>query len=406
MLKPCDVLIVSINAKGHYIASLLSQKGYQVTLLNLPVKNLNIEDLIGPFDFFENSTNSLQEAFLNSFIHFQNSTAGFTLWSSLGPIDFQSFIKNYSLAKQGLDASNIEYLSNVNLLSPAERKDLKTHLNQLPHSQNWLSKLAHQISSSQFQLESYNLETTQTKVLPFFNKKKSAQPSQNSLKNSLTWCLKNKVQVINIDNITALKASHLVYFNSETKQEESLSAKKIIWTLSSEETQDLLPSVFSTLYLKTAKPLWQWTKFCLHLDEKYIFDFNTHSFLMINNLELNFSGDNLGIIKKTSLSNIWNLWLSVPNAKTDIKEITQAAHSFFKQRIPQLKIKKIQISSNKASLFPVFDNLDQTHTQKIKDLYFCNFETCPNLDWPNFLKFQKNMSEVISKQLPQGEIYD
>lgn len=403
MSSSSDVLVVSLAGKGHYIASLLSQKGHSVTLLNLSINNLNLEDLIGPFDFFENLTDPLQEAFLNSFIHFQKAPSGFTLWTTSGPIDFQSFIKNYSLEQEGLDADNIEYLSNVNLLSSEERKTLRFNLSKLPHSENWLSKLAHQLPSSRFQLKSYNLETTETKALPFFNKKKIAHPAHNSLDNSLHWCKKNKVTVINIDNILSINSNSITYINSETKQTDKLAAKKFIWTLNSQETQHFFPKIFSKLYKKLLIPLWKWTKISLQLSENNIPNFNNHSFIMLNKPELNFGGDNLGIIKKTNLPNVWNLWLSVPQKTPKQERINRASVNFFIKRIPQLKIIKSSVSSNNAPpLYPVFDALKTGHTHTINNFYFCNFEVCPNLDWHNFLNFQKNISKKICKQLSQG----
>lgn len=406
------VFVVSLYGKGHYIASLLSQKSYKVTLLNLQMssstQNLNIENLIGPFDFFENTTDSLQEAFLNSFIHFQNTASGFTLWLPSGPIDFQSFIKSYALDNCGLNAENIEYLSNVNLLSREEKNNLRTSLDQLSYSENWLSKLAHQLISSKFQLQMYSLEKTTTKALPLFNKKKIAQATYKTLNNSLEWCKANGVNVVNIDNtLSFLKQKNRIqnihYVNTETKQEEKFSPNQIVWTLNSQETKNFYPEIFPLLYKNKLTPIWQWKKITLHFDEKYIPDFSNPSFLMINNTELNFSGDNLSIVKKTALPNVWNLWLCIPQQSPSDEAIKKAIPHFFKDRIPQLKITKINIPKHESNiLFPVFDVVTNAHIKPTINLHFCNFEACSNLDWPSFLNFQKNMTKTIEKQLTRG----
>lgn len=412
MSSPPRIFIVSLYGKGHYIASLLSQEGYSVILLNLQDlqfdQHLNIENLVGPFDFFEDTTDSLQEAFLNSFIHFQNTSSGFTLWPPSGPIDFQSFIKHYALDSYGLNAENIEYLSNVSLLSSTEKNHLRKSLNQLPHSENWLSKLAHQLPGSTFQLQTYDLEKATTKALPLFNKKKIAQAAHNTLQNSLDWCTANSVNVINIDKTLSFiqkknNIQNINYTNTETKQKENVSSDQLVWTLNSQETKNLCPDIFPLLYKKILTPLWQWQKITLHLDEEYIPHFSNQSFLIINNKTLPFSGDNLGIVKKTALPNIWNLWLCLPQQQPSEEVIKNAIPYFFKERIPQLKIKKIDIPKNNPTpLFPVFDTLDNPHTKTITNLHFCNFETCSNLDWPSFLNFQKNINNKIKKQLEKG----
>lgn len=415
MFSSPSIAVVSLYGRGHYIASLLSQKGYSVNLFNFQdlqaSHDLNIESLMGPFDFFEDTTDTLQEAFLNSFIRFQKTSSGFTLWPPSGPIDFQSFIKHYALDNYGLSAENIEYLSNVNLLSSNEKNHLRKNLNRMSHSENWLSKLAHQLPSSTFQLQAYNLEKVTTKVLPFFNKKKIAQSAHNTLQNSLDWCKANKVNVINIDDSLSFvqkknSIQNISYTNTETKQKESIPAAQLVWTLDSQETKNFCPKAFPLLYKKVLTPLWQWKKITIHLDEKYIPNFSNQSFLIINNKKLSFSGDNLGIVKKTALSNCWNLWLCLPQSQISEKIIKNAIPYFFKERIPQLKIKKIDIPKHSPSpLFPVFETCNNTHKKTISNFHFCNFEVCSNLDWPSFLNFQKNISNVIQKQLEKGS-YD
>ncbi|MBE8221732.1 MAG: hypothetical protein HAW60_03275 [Bdellovibrionales bacterium] len=406
--KP-HIFVVSLYGKGHYIASLLSQEGCSVSLLNLqnpqPNQCLNIENLVGPFDFFEDTSDSLQKDFLNSFINFQNTSSGFTIWPKSGPIDFQSFIKNYALDSCGLNEENIEYLSNVNLLSFEEKNHLKKNLNHLDHSENWLSKLSHQLSASLFKLQDYNLEETITEAMPLFNKKKIAICSHNNLQNSLDWCVSNNVNVINIDkdlSITKNKNSiqSISYTNAETKQKESIAADKVVWTLNSQETKNIFPKIFPLLYKKALTPLWQWQKITTYIDEEYIPEFSNQSFLMINDKRLSFYGDNLCIVKKTSLSNIWNLWMCLPQQIPSEKIIKDSILNFFKDRIPKLKIKKIDVPKNSNTpLFPVFDNFNNLYTKTINNFYFCNFEACSNLDWPSFLNFQKNINNKIQKQI-------
>ncbi|MBE8162834.1 MAG: hypothetical protein HAW63_02480 [Bdellovibrionaceae bacterium] len=412
MSSSSRIFVVSLYGKGHYIASLLSQEGYSVSLLNLqdpqPSYCPTMESLAGPFDFFEGTTNPLQEAFLNSFFRFKNSTSGFTLWLPSGPIDFQSFIKHYALDSCGLHAENIEYLSNTYLLSPSEKTYLRKSLSQLPHSENWLSGLAHQLPSSTFSLQPYDFKNTITKALPLFNKKKIISATQNTLQASLDWCATNKVEVINIDSqLSFSKIKNNIetidYTNAETKQKSKIPVSQIVWTLNSQKTKNFFPKIFPLLYKEVLKPVWQWQKITLHLNETSIPDIPTSSFLLLNNPMLYFAGDNLGIVKKTSLPNVWSLWLCLPQQRPSEKIIKAAIPYFFKKRIPQLKIQKIDIPKhNPSPLFPVFEHSRTPHTKNINNLHFCNFEASSNLDWPNFLNFQKNIANRIKKSLKKG----
>lgn len=405
-----NIVVVSLFGRGHYIASLLSQNNYKVKLLNLSSPDLypvNIENVIGPFDFFKNHLDSLQNAFLASFIKFQNTSSGFTLWPKLGPIDFQTFIKNYSIEHCGLSVENIEYLGNTHLLSPKEKKTLQTSLDDMPHLKNWLSKLAHQLPSSKW-LDNYDLKTNTTKILDFFNKKQVAQASCNTLQNSLDWCRSNAVEVISVEaDLSISKKANQIqsisYTNTENKQKETAFCDQLIWTAHSQETKDLCPKVFLDLYQKALSPEWQWQKITTHINEQYQPDFTNDSFVMINDLELNFSGDNLVIVKKTAMPNVWQLWMLLPYKYSPDLMIKDTFDTFFKDRIPKLKIEKIDLpEKNAKSFFPVFAAHKNAFEKTTNNIHFCNFEHCHNLDWSGFLNFQKQMGETILTKNNKG----
>lgn len=399
-----NIVVISLFGRGHYIASLLSQNNYKVKLINLSgpkLQSANIENIIGPFDFFKNYLDSLQNAFLDSFIKFKNTSSGFTLWSKLGPIDFQSFIKNYSIENCGLSVENIEYLANANLLSSKEKKNLQASLSDMSHLKNWLSKLAHQLPSSRWQLDSYDLKKSNTNILDLFNKKQIAQAACKTLQNSLDWCQSNSVEVISVDDdLSILKKSNKIqsisYTNLKNKKKETILCDQVIWTAHSKETKSLYPKIFLDLYKKALVPQWHWQKITIHINSKYQPDFINDSFVMLNNLELNFSGDNLAIVKKTVMPDVWQLWMLLPYKHKSNLMIKNAANAFFKERIPKLKIEKIDIpDKNVKSFFPVFSADDKICEKTINNIHFCNFEHCHNLDWPGFLNFQKNMANKI-----------
>jgi hypothetical protein len=238
-----DVIVVSAFYRGQAVAVELARRGMSVTLLDLThaLGRWILEDVEGPFGYLadENLLPS-QSEFLAQSDALIPVPESLTVWCESGPVELKG------------------------PTWPLHEPQWKPRLSQLQEA----------FGSSSFAApEMAPLDLTRA----FFVR----HPTRPGFENSLDWCRRNQVRVVEQARIMDASASSrniLEAFEIQKKDEKSseiLRASQFLWALSLAETafiqKNLVQKMFkgsifrSELSIDTYSPDWNWVRFRVHL---------------------------------------------------------------------------------------------------------------------------------------------
>ena len=389
-----DVLIVSLYGRGQWLALECQKKGLDVALLDLTplMSGWSIEDMEGPFGVFAERHTPSQMARLADEGPLILSDRGYVLWPKSGPLEFKGPLGMFQIKKTHIPDVVIDYLRMADDLS-GQFSDLSFQVEHLPFQQNWLAHLAHQISASVFMENTKGLSFG--RPLPLvksfyyrrFHKKIKSSSKQNISDITFLPSFKRNIQIMG----SSSRLEGIVY----QKNEEFLG-KRVVWMLSSQETCFCFGENAQMLFPKgPITPQWYWSKYRIDLKDGDLPECMPDHFVMVEDIVLPWTHDNLYILQKTLREHVFDVWIRLPVSqrfqKEYVQDYGQALCEHLQNRIPSLKPsiqdwpKEVLEENHQLGpcIFGVYDLKDRFSLKraKLENVIFEGPEVWTSLGW-------------------------
>ena len=334
-----DILIVALYGRGQWLALECQKKGLDVALLDLTplMSGWSMEEREGPFGVFAERHTASQMARLADEGPLVLSDRGYVLWPKSGPLEFKGPLGMFQMKKVHIPDVVIDYLRMADDPS-GQFSDLSFQVEHLPFQQSWLAHLAHQISASVFMENTKGL--SYGRPLPLvksfyyrrFHKKIKSSSKQNLSDITFLPSFKRDMHLLGQHSLEGVAY----------QKSKELQGQRIVWMLSSQETFFCFGQDAQLLFPKgPITPQWYWSKYRVGFKDSDLPAFMPDHFVMIEDVVLPWTHDNLCILQKTLRENVFDVWIKLPVSqrfqKAYIQNHGQALCEHLQSRIPNSK---------------------------------------------------------------------
>lgn len=319
MEKLSDIVIVSAFGRGSWLASQLAARGLSVELMDLSSQlgKYDSSELDGPIGVFgmDKFLDHQKERLLED-APYTKVKEGFTVWLDDGPIEMGSLQGLHRLKEKGISNDVIDFLKNESLSdSKANTASLKFFSEQ-PFKETWLlglSRLARVNSSLDTSTFSSRKE-----ILSLFSEYGFRRTSHDTLKKSFEKTKERGIQTLSSSRVLDISIHSKVFEGIEVSGEKSglIRGSQLIWALTSEETKKLSVKVFETLFAKNSVEAdWYWAAFNLRSQETLETRIIPERFLILENLYLPWTHENLVFVERWSDREFFKMWVKIPTSQ-------------------------------------------------------------------------------------------
>lgn len=319
-LNAYDVIVVSVEGRGHWLAAELRKERLTVLLIDV-TKSLGVwppEDREGPFGVFR--VEGFAESFLERLAHddaTENVANGFCFWPRSGPLELKGPLTHYQWSRQGFDETWLERLSHGEKPAAASTSDgvLKA----------WPAALAQQLAST-IQRPAYRaLEAG--RPLPIAATFGVRFATRAGLVKSLDWlrsldvAVADDLEILDLSFKARREISGLEVKGSRTADGKKaagapsgvITCDQMIWTLTGGETRFLSDRLAEHLYPKgIAEPEWCWVRYRLDVRESAELAVLPLHVVMIDDLESPWTHSNVVVLQKTPSPRALDAWIRIP----------------------------------------------------------------------------------------------
>lgn len=412
----CQVAIVSIFGRGHWLSVELARLGVSVTLFDVThlMGRWAPEDGEGPFGFFKAS--SLKESQMERLLEDDPPVlvgSGFTIWLPDGPVELKGPTADLRLKHWGMSPEAIDYISgrssSVVKASALARKSF---------DETWLAHLAHSFSSVISTLLPESLSVSLKRDL--FSSFMIRQATRGGLEKSLKWCESFGVKVYRnaeIKDIAFHDRKDLEGFAVKTDRPGLFRAEKFVWCLSSEETGMLGSQVQENLYpLGAVEPEWIWIRYRLRMENQAKGATNSalglplHS-VIISDLHLNWVCENMIILQRTVVADTFDAWIRIANThrfqSQYLEEKGREICHRLEAKIPEQKISLSELPAETQMTFlqlgparhPLFSRgkRETKPAKKLSNVHYDSPQTWEALGWEGQFASQEEILKDLSQ---------
>ncbi len=363
-----DVVIASAYGRGHWLASHLSEQGWNVSLLDFTkaLGPFTPEDYEGPFGLLETDlisgsqkshwstelgTNSVEQ------IH-----KGYTIWLKDGPLEGASQLSTFHTQERSLSLAVRNYLHMVGDLSDIRLKTERAQLTKLPFENSWLVRFMHQFHSNEYRDHVHSLDSDH--AAPFFSRYYVRNLESDSHKKSLQTLRALNVEVIEDPEIISAKINSDEQVILSAKHGE-VETRSFVWGLTSSETEKVAKEFFKSYYRsKKLFSLWQWRKFIVSFEEQPTEV--PQCFVLLNDPHLPWTHTNAVSVRTTN--EYWVCWMRLPSHQSSSAYFEEQASELLavvNQRLPWTE-PTVRYSGDSTPAWQVYDQSEKkTLKQKI-----------------------------------------
>jgi hypothetical protein len=415
-LKKYDVAVVGSFYNVSWVASELSRQGWSVLYidLNAGLGRWPMEDIEGPFGFFTSETlNPFYVEKLNNEESLVSQDSGFTICLGSGPLEFKSSFIQYQLKELGVAG---EFITRLESSTENYYQSSQKSLNRNDHfEKSWLEFLTRSLSSQKDVAfgDSVSCEFPLPLMNPFFTR----FLSRRSLERNNQWLSRQNIDAFEQTQILDFALSgHSEIHGFEAKGEINgvNNFKALVWGLSSEETYYYRPQLGKILFPKgVIEPVWTWARYSVEIvPNRETQQLPNHS-IWIEDVYGPWTHENLLIWQRTSMENLYDVWLLIPNNQRFNKDYIK----YYGEKITQKWVKRFETSQSKVHNFPqeyVYTYQDlgpsrwvrfpSTHSKNIeskefKNVYFNNYEIWDQLNKETQYQSQRQLIGKVTDKL-------
>ena len=408
-----DVVIVSAFGRGNWLASRLAVEGMKVVLVDVS-EHMGFwtpEDWEGPFGFFRSER--LQQSQLERLIEDdpeESVDTGFTVWLKSGPIEMKGPLADFSLDTLGASKTAQGYLLRYDSLSADQRKLLQKDLVKIDFAKAWIAHLAHQFSTNALSIEKSSFSLT-GEPLPIFAPFYFRRVSRHGLRRGLDLLENKGVKVFSPAKVVDIAIAKGTVEGIEIESDFSgvLFANNFLWMLSSEESERLGENVRAKFFPQGwLEPDWFWMRFGLDIENAVPPPFLPNHFLVIEDLNLTWTHENLLCCQKSVKEGLLDVWARIPTRqrfhRTYMEDIVDRACKLLSARL-SLPVKCVRMpqdylydqSQIGPARFPVFspNKLARFAPHEYENCYYDSPETWGGLDWHSQFRSQAMIAQKL-----------
>ncbi len=388
-----DVLIVSLYGRGHWMAWDLADRGLKVQLVDLSesMGRWTPEDWEGPFGFSQGEgLLPSQLARLQEEDDLDSVHDGFTLWTPSGPVDtrgpLSQHFQNGILNKNAFES---------------QARDFKII---------WPGLLSRSLSSNVY-FEHFSALDSPSHLdmfQPFF----VHRVTRRGLQKSLDWCKQKGVEVFQSASLRDIQTEGSQISGVEISSEFKgvLQAQQYVWCLTSAETKKVESKAAKTLYPSGILEMeWSWIRYRFSFDaDIYQKVIPTHA-VMIDDLNVPWTHNNLLILQKTVKPQHCDLWMRLPThhrfQRAYLEDMGAKAKELLLRRLPTDKIEILEMPQDYLydfeelgpSLFPVYNRTakEKFEPRNFKNVFYDGPEHWLGLDWMNRFRYQSQLTDKL-----------
>lgn len=426
-LKKYDVAVVGSFYNISWVASELARQGWSVLYIDLHtgLGRWPMEDIEGPFGFFTSETlNPFYVEKLNNEEALVSQDAGFTICLGSGPLEFKSSFIQYQLKELGITNEFVARLeSSTDNYYKSSQKLYEQYKNEdQPFEKFWLEFLTRSLCSQKDVAFGDKVECEFP--LPLMNPFFTRFLSRRSLERNHQWLTRQNIDTFEQTQVLdfVLSGSHEIH-GFETKGEINgvSNFKTLVWGLSSEETYYYKPPLGKILFPKgVAEPVWTWARYTIEISvNRETRQLSNHS-IWIEDLYGPWTHENLLIWQQTSLENLFDVWILIPNNQRFNKDYIK----YYGEKITQKWGQRFGTSQAKIHNYPqeyVYTYQDlgpsrwvrfsQDHHKQIesavfKNVYFNNYEIWDQLNKETQFQSQYKLIHKVVDKLKKETMKD
>lgn len=396
-LKPLyDVVLVSAFGRSELLALELAQRGFKVAVLDLTSsflkRGVDLRDVEGPFPMVTPSPSFPSHMDWMVAHSSGELDRGFSIWLKSGPVELRGPLSNYYSERDAAVSVLKEYLAKK-LQSVSSKTLFGKQYGTLPFEENWLIHLAHSLPYSEMLMHRQS---------GYFGDPFPLNQSSQLLRLNDTSLSDLKASAIHagVDYLENTTMESLVLEGRELRAIQ-LEGQKLLrslffgWSLSQEETFFLSPSVFKSLYNQEEPTLsdWKWQRIALETNQEH-FQAMPDSFLMIENPQWFWSGENFVLFKKVDASQ-WDLWTRVPRHYPSPDRVVAQIQKYLEQRMGHFEGRLAWADSSKVSFFPIYEKGKRKSVKlpRLKNLVYEGVDAFERLDLSH--RFQKQVHSLF-----------
>lgn len=403
-----SVSIVSVYGRSIWLASELSRKGFDVTLVDVTASlgRWSPEDREGPFGYFSSEyITSTQEERITAEDYIDPVTDGLVLWTDEGPRDFKGAISRHWLKQVDPLGFQRDYITQFHKLNSSKKKEMQKDLNSMSFEETWISLLSHQLASTEYadNINSFNSSCP----LDFFNSYYVKRTSRRSVHKIFDWCETQGIKVIRGHKIgdLAFEQGKLKVIEIENSDVGTLTSDYYVWALSSSETQFSFKKAYESIFEnKINQSQWYWTRYRTEISNEQIFETLPKKFLIIEDKDLSWTHENLLLLQKTETGKQIDVWLRIPTEHRFhldyLKEIENKVVNILTNKLPSTEIKitehpqeyNYSYSQLGPEVFPVYEEGFKSIGSSIKNVFLDGPE-----HWVQFSTFGRfsNQTQIL-----------
>lgn len=412
MKKP-RVAIFSCFDRGQWLAAALSEKNYEVKLFDVShfMGRWTPEDWEGPFGLFHlESLTQLQNERISEQDYFETVDEGLVLWLKDGPLELKGPLALYNMESLGLRDSYEKLLS---YYKSGHWQDLKQYVESESFDKTWLIYFATFLAANHYQPGDFSLETYKD-ILTLTSPYSIRRSTRKGLEKSLQWCESKGVQCyrdVEIKDISTIRK------NCDSVEVTGpwsgvVDADYYVWMLTGEETLRFDESVVVKLFPQgILNSEWAWVRYRFALDNKDLYSSLPLKFIIIDDIYLPWTHDNLIIVQKGVSQGDMDVFVRVPTHhrfhKQYLENMADKLYQALFQRLPTESLKISDLPQDYhytmedlgPPRFPIYDTrkLRRYTHRKFKNLFFSSPEFWSPQDLSRQFKFQEEIIERIGK---------
>lgn len=326
MMVPAPVVIVSAFGRGLWLAESLLNRSIPVVWVDLTFKlgALDLKDSTGPFPLFETEAlTDEQKAVWSKDAEVDSVRMGFEedlgliFLTKKGPLELKSEFFSQRMQGLGLSALNASYFDSGNLAQ--QKSKIKTELEQMILSENWISQWAHRFVSLQDISPALGLKEGQP--LPIAHKLKLR--NVKSIQQRLSAFKQEKKQSGLLTVWSDVEVEDIAFKDRKTpsgilirkETSELVLGSNLVWALGSSETKFISERLSQRIFgggSKEFNKIWmRWQIDIRHLDLP-------NYFVVLDDPELPWEHSNFLIFikdKSSSHDQSFSCWMLLPAAQ-------------------------------------------------------------------------------------------
>ncbi|MEC9283010.1 MAG: hypothetical protein VX642_09870 [Bdellovibrionota bacterium] len=352
MYKVFDYCILSRDDKGHWLASELRSKNYNVALIDLSESfgPWTKEDTEGPFGMMKSpGLTPKQWAMWSESNNAIESDRGFCVWLKSGPIELKG--PNYSFQSKQYKALDLaeSYFLESDGSEVAKVQELNKVLITKEFRENWIVQLGHNFASSIYYPNFSSIGPR--RAFPLFYNYYFREVSRVSHEESL-----QKLETLGLRVYRSAKLSDLK-LNQKNIEGMEVSTGGLSEFVRSENWINLLSTdeiefhnkALSTKIFKSDKieAQWVWIRYSCKYQDGEVFESFPKQFLMIEDIHLPWTHANFVQCHKNETARRVDFWIRIPRVerfrKEYLKEQATQIKFYLKSRVRNIQFEKFEM---------------------------------------------------------------